>query len=151
MLRLLYGIACENAIVADNGVTSLIGVLERIDATLPASAPEKLLLPMKWFFVTLWTRDKNPFPAPTRYEQEIRVTTSDGDEVNKTIQPFTVSNNHVNFRNVTEFQAFPLSPGGQVDVHVRIRKTGKGKWSVPTQYTIRSGRTILEVPVNADN
>lgn len=143
MLRLLYAIACENAIIADNGVTSLVSILERVEATLPVSAPEKIIIPMKWYFVCLWTRDETNYAEATPFEQEVAVTTKEGDEFIKISQPFTVSNNHTNYRNVTEFPAFPVSPGGRVTIKVRSRK-GKGKWSDPVEYTITTSRKLLE-------
>lgn len=150
MLRLQYALACENAIIAENGVTSLIAVLEKVEATLPSAAPEKLIIPMKWSFVCLWTRDGQDYPKPVDFEQEITVALHNGDEFSKTLQPFTVSNQHINFRNVTEFQGFPIASGGPVTIAVRIRKA-KGRWSDPTRYTIMTERKLMEAPIDDHN
>ena len=147
MLRLLYSIPCEKSIIDETGTTSLITILERAEVFVPPQAPEKFLLPRTWTVVTLWTRDDNPVPSPVDYEQRIEVVDVDNLVIFKADTLFTVSEQFRNFRNTSEFPAYPVFRDGIVLVNLFLRlKAGNEEWEKYHTFPIAFVRTTIEAP-----
>lgn len=150
MLELLFTIACENVIVAETGVTSLINILEKVDSEMPAEAPEKVMVPMKWSVISLWTRGATDVPEPIQYEQRTIVINPEGDQIFDITVPFVVSNEHANYRNLGQLNGFPISQNGTLTVEVHLRKKGDEKWEKRFTLPIVTERKIVEKKENDD-
>lgn len=146
MLKLLYSVACENVIVAEgSGTSSLINILERIEAEVPSNAPDKVLVAKTWSCIAFWTRGQTDFLEPVTFEQRTLVISPDGQEVFDIQVPFVVSNQHVNYRNVGTVNGFPVTTSGIVKVEVFLRKQGDAKWKKFSEFPIIIERKVTEV------
>ena len=145
MLKLLYAVACENVIVAENGLTSLIGILERIEAQVPPDAPETAMVAKSWQCIAFWTRGTTDFPEPVSYEQRTLIVTPKGVAVFDIQVPFIVSNSHTNYRNLGTVNGFPITQSGILTIEVYLRKKGEEHWEKYSEYPIIVERNIAEV------
>jgi hypothetical protein len=150
ILHLQYSIPCEKPLVSEGNQTSIILVLEKVLSELPKEAPEKLLVPFNWSLVTLWTRGNISFPKPVEFEQKCVVTDPQGDSLPDIINSFTVSNEHLNFRNIIEFPAFPITQTGMVTVDTYLRKKRSKDWIKFGSFQIMAERKVKESDGNKD-
>src|SRR5678815_2971847 len=145
MLRLLYALACEQVLVAENGVTSLINILERMEAEVPPDAPDgRLMIANKWHTIAFWTRGAQEVAEPVTYEQRTVVVTPDGETFLDVVVPFKVSNENINYRNVIAANGFPLTKSGILTVEVHLRKQGDENWEKYSEYPIITERKVVE-------
>jgi hypothetical protein len=145
MLKLLYAISCENAIVSEDGITSLVNILERISTEVATETPDKMLIGMRWAHVSFWTRDEAEVPEPIVYEQRTLVISAEGLQVFDAIAQFTVSNDHQNYRNIIRMNGFPITSGGKVRVEVHLRKQGDENWEKYGEFPILTELIVSEV------
>lgn len=146
MLRLILFAACEQLIVGQNNNTSLINVLEVINTTLLAEVPPDAAIPMKWHVVSLWQRTEDS-DEPKQYEQRIDIVRADGVVIGGGAQEFTVTNDHLNFRNHLEIQGFPVGVAGTCSVKLHLREAGESnEWREAADLPILVAHIMAERP-----
>lgn len=150
LLRLLYIVACDTVIVdAMTHLPTAVNMFEHISLRLPPTAPANFLLPKNWSVITLWTLDDRSVPKPTMFEQLVNVTSPDGHVIFEAKTEFPVSDEHNNYRNVNEFQGFPVSVDGILKVNVSLKEKGKKEVLANVFYPIWVERIVREES-NAD-
>lgn len=131
MLRLLLFVPCEKVIVAENGQTSAVGIIETIRVQMDAAdpVPSDALIPFRWGFLTLWSRDES-INEPTRYQSQIRILRPDGSDAGfQAESEFEVTVNFKNFRQHNDqIPVFPAGQEGRYELKLFLRKAGEEEW-----------------------
>ena len=132
MLKLLIFAPCEKAIVSDSGQSSIIGVIEMVQVAVKPDEPLPVdaLIPFRWGFLTLWTRDEE-VDQPVRYQEQIRIIRPDGTDTGfEANSEFVVQNKFQNFRQHSSL-VIPAFPGGQEGTYqlkLFLRRVGEENW-----------------------
>lgn len=143
MLDLLFIIPCEKAILAEDETVSAITIMEAVGIDVEENTPPKLLLPMKWHVITLWRRNQD-IPKPIKFEQLVEVIAANGDRVIRHQVEFVVSQDFLNFRNMTDFLGFPITTEGDCLVELSLRKKGQKKWQKYKTFPIATLKNFVE-------
>jgi len=125
MLKLLVFLPCETVIVSQQGNTSVISVLEQVVVDLQPDAAPNAAVPMKWTVLTLWHRTEE-VEGEKKYDQRLSLYWPNGEQVFAIDQSFSVVNQHINYRNVTEVRAFPVGQEGRLSLKLSLRESGDG-------------------------
>lgn len=138
MIRNLYFLACEKLIVGQDNASSLISVLEAISVKAQVEEFESnAAIPMKWQVVTLWQRQEE-LKVPIEYQQRIEIINPSGEVLIDFEQTFTVTSDHLNFRNHLEVEGFPIGHEGMLTLKLYLKKSGdESEWREITDYPIR--------------
>lgn len=149
MLRLLHLIACEKFIVDhESGTTSAISMLEKISVVIPKGAPEKVLFPLKWVAVALWRREIE-VENPTQFSQKIIIRTPENEEALIGENNFVISNANENFRNIINFNGFPITVTGDTNIEIYLKQEGQNEWIKHFAYPVSLER-LEEGQIDAD-
>ncbi len=142
MLRLIQLIACEKIIIDTNGGTaSAIGMFETLNITVPKDAPTRVLFPLRWSVVGLWKRE-GEFEEPTKFVQRIIIRSPENEEAFTAESEFIALNEHYNFRNVINFNGFPVSTTGTVEVEIYLKQENQDEWVKHFSYPVNVIRTV---------
>jgi hypothetical protein len=137
MLKLLVFAPCEKVIVGEEDhLTSMIGLIEGFKVQVIKELPADAIIPLRFSVCTLWRRQEE-VKSPQEYEQLLKIIRPDGVAAGEGLTPFTVSNQHIHFRNVTHMPAFPIGLPGIYQLKLFIRQTGEeNEWSEAAEYPL---------------
>lgn len=141
MIRLLFFAACEKVIIGDDHRASLISVMEGINLAgdaVEGGIPKDAVMPTRWTAISLWHRTKS-ISKPVKYEARVQVlypskAVFKGLDL---IVPFTVTNEHMNFRNTFTFGGLPIGEEGIYHIQLSYRKAGAKQWTKAGDHPIR--------------
>ncbi|MBI3650400.1 MAG: hypothetical protein HY231_05065 [Acidobacteria bacterium] len=137
MLKLKIFAPCERVIVGEDGLTSMIALLERVNADLREDIPEDAVIPMRWSILTLWHRDAE-LENPITYQQRLEIIKPDGNQAGSMIVDFLVNNEFENFRNVMNVDKFPIGIPGKCFLKTFLREIGdENQWHEIAEYSIQ--------------
>ncbi|MFL6333285.1 MAG: hypothetical protein ACJ754_08100 [Pyrinomonadaceae bacterium] len=137
MLKLLVFAACERLIIGQDNASSLIALLENINVEVERDMPLEAAIPIKWNIVTLWRR-AGQVEQETVYEQRVDIVRKDGEVIGGGTNVFTVSNNHLNYRNQVDMFGMPIGLEGDVTLRLRLKEQEQGDdgWKEWGEYPI---------------
>jgi hypothetical protein len=145
MLKVLIFVPCQNVIVGQDNNSSIISVIESLNINVATDFPEDAALPISWKILTLWHRYENA-PEEVIYQQRIEGVAANGKTIIEGEQDFTVSNSHVNIRNILEIEGFPIGISGQLNCRLLLRRKGDESWQLASEFPIG----IIHIPKNVN-
>lgn len=145
MIKLLLFAPCENIIVADDGKSSLISVLETITLSgmLTGDLPEEAGFPFRWWVTALWNRTED-VPEPVTHLVKVELFAPNGIVTVAAMTEVVVSNEHANFRNNYNFPIFPIKQAGIYTLRLSLQVKESPEWDVKGEYPIRLVHELQE-------
>jgi hypothetical protein len=141
-LKLLIFAPCEKHIVSVEKTASLISVIEGLKIEVAEALPEDASLPMKWSIVSLWHRIGEAEPN-TRFEQKVEVISPKGAAVVTLIQGFPITNENINYRNISEIIGFPIQQGEML-LKLWLRQRPEQEWEQKAEFPLDINVTVKE-------
>ena len=137
MPKLLMFVPCDRVIVDNEGVISLISLIEKVQLAIPANIeiPDKATLPHRWTIVSIWRRD--PDDIQQAYEQQVEIFGEDGRALIVTSGVTAVEFSMPLHRSFFHLTQMPMTEGNLV-LAISLRKTGE-EW-----------QRIAEFPLDVD-
>ncbi len=152
MIKLILFAPCEKIITGEDHRTSLISVLEHLAlrGEIAEDLPPNAGYPMKWEAIALWHRP-NEIGETVEFNAKVELFAPNGDIAMGSAVEFTVSDEHVNYRNLFPFPLFPI---GQVGIHKAIlsyKRKDTEEWEIAGEYPIRIIHELVEVKDESEN
>lgn len=138
MIRLILFAPCDQILLNDEQVPSLISILETvlIGGEISKQLPENAAIPRTWTAVALWTRTGD-VKKPTEYTAKFDLVAPDGTISMAGNVDFKVSNEFSNFRNTVNFPVFPIGqPGTYMLTLSYKRKSSKSAYEKVGEFPI---------------
>jgi hypothetical protein len=143
MPKLLLFAPCEKVIIADDGTTSMITILERINISIPASTElvEDAAIAMRWDVFALW--QKEPQDEGKTYQARFTLTTPKGKEQAEGSITLEFAPDKEKFRAVFKSTGFPIADGVCV-LRLLLREAYIEEWLEMAQYPLLVTRQTSE-------
>ncbi len=121
MLKLLIFAPCEKIIVAQEGQTSMIGIIEAVNVGVIEGIVAEAMIPFRWSILTLWQR-QGEVEKSVLYQERITLLRPDGSEALKVEAEFEVNNSFRDFRQNIDVPLLPAGVPGEYLLKLFLRK-----------------------------
>lgn len=138
MIRLILFAPCDQILLNDEQVSSLISILETvlIGGEISEQLPANAAIPRRWTAVALWTRTDD-VKRPTEFTAKFELAAPDGTISMGGNVDFKVSNEFSNFRNTVNFPMFPIGQTGSYMLTLSYkRKNSKSAYEKVSEFPI---------------
>lgn len=132
MPKLLLLVPCENLIVAETGITSIISVIESLEVGIKGNLPEDAIINLRWYILTLWRREQSDIGKT--FEQQAVIVRPDGKSIGGGGTTFNVTEQHLNYRSQIEANVLPIGQQGECFLRLSIREKGQEDWREIAEY-----------------
>lgn len=137
MLKPLLFVPCDRVIIGQDNVSSLISIMEAFNVNVRAELPPDATTPTLWHVVTYWNRTEE-VQGVKAFEQRVDLIRPDGENIGSIPQDFEVSNEFMNFRNITQIHGFPIGLAGIIRVKLSLREAGENnEWREVAEFPIK--------------
>lgn len=134
MPKLVFAVACQRAITSQDGLLTLVDVVERL--SLKGAVESDDLMPSEFYLVTHWRL----LPEDREFGHEFRFRTylPSGKLYQEKILPtYNVAEPHTSHRHIYRIRGFPVGWPGVYVIQVSARTAGSnGRWHTSGSYPI---------------
>ena len=135
MPKLLAFLPCLKAIDWDDGLLTVVSILEYVGVTLPANQPTpepNAAVPLQWQMVSIW--HGQPDDAGKQFEQVIEFILPSGQSVFSNTSPIELTSARTRIR--IDGKLFPVGVAGEVTIRVGCREVGQNDIHPQSEYPV---------------
>jgi hypothetical protein len=134
MPKLLLFTPCLKAIGGDDGLFTIVSVLESVGVNVPAgeTLEENSVVRLQWQMVSIWHQEEND--ANKRFEQTVDFILPNGKSAHSAIYPLDLVDRTTKIR--IDGDVFPVGIQGEVTIKIGCRELGATDAPVLAEYPI---------------
>jgi hypothetical protein len=135
MPKLLVFLPCLKAINGDDGLLTIVSVLEFVGVTFAPNqlpVPPEAVVPLFWQMVSIWY--KSPDDGDRRFEQVIELVLPNGQTGFSAISPIEITDRTQRIK--LDGKLFPVGVPGEVIIRVGFREAGDTTITPQVEYPV---------------
>ncbi|MEO7715290.1 MAG: hypothetical protein ABIY70_03750 [Capsulimonas sp.] len=134
MPKLLLFTPCLKAIGGDDGLFTIVSVLESVGVNVPAgeTLEENSVVRLQWQMVSIWYQEEND--ANKRFEQTVDFILPNGKSAHSAIYPLDLVDRTTKIR--IDGDVFPVGIQGEVTIKIGCREVGSTDAPILAEYPI---------------
>jgi len=135
MPKLLTFVPCLKGINGDDGLLTIVSVLEFVRITIPENSdppPANGMVDLQWQLVSLWYREASD--VGKQFEQTIDITLPDGNPFLSGTFPIDLTSNRPKIK--IDGRSFPVGVPGDVIIRVGYREVGQQESILQQEYPV---------------
>jgi hypothetical protein len=136
MLKLVYFLPCEKLIISEDGLVTIVNILDGLNVEEDEKLVESAAIPFQWEVITLWFKE-NEEDSEKPFEQKLELFYPNRKTAFTSIVPFATTSKESSFRLINKVGAFPVGITGTLWLKLSIRYAGEqNQWNEVAQYPL---------------
>lgn len=150
MLKLLYFVPCERAIMSSDNIVTIVNVLDALNFAVKGDFPKDAAVPFLWDVMTTWHRSDET-DAHKVFEQKTELYRPDGELAFDVIAEFNTID-QITHRVINKIGAIPVGIEGTLWLKLSIRELGEGnEWIQLAEYPLFVRHVVAVEELKGEN